>query len=206
MTIFFTATSISPVVLPIETAEKSLERQLSSPIRIFDIILGIIVASTIFSTLISLGVLLIVYLALQLSALTILKILLFIFCLFLMAFIGSLLATLFSAIPTSKTSDVMVLINLIKFPMTFISGIFVSLQTLPLGAQLFAYISPLTPFVDILHILFAMDSTLSIGGNLLILFGWGILLAGLNQIFHQKTMTKRFSGKNAKKKGKKSNK
>ncbi len=203
MTIFFTATSISPVVLPIETQEKSLERQLSSPIRIFDIILGIILASTMFSTLISLGVLIIVYLALQLSALTFLESLIFIVSLCFMALIGSLLGTLFSAIPTNKTSDVMVLINLIKFPMTFISGIFVSLQTMSVGAQLFAYISPLTPFVDILHNLFGLNSTLGIGINILVLLGWIILLAGLNQMFHQRTMTKRFSGQNKKKKNKK---
>ncbi|MHA1672474.1 MAG: ABC transporter permease [Promethearchaeota archaeon] len=206
MTIFFTATSISPVVLPIETQEKSLERQLSSPIRIFDIIMGIILASTMFSSLMSLGVLVIVYFALQLSALTFLEILIFIICLCFMALIGSLLGTLFSAIPTNKTSDVMVLINLIKFPMTFISGIFVSLQTMSVGAQLFAYVSPLTPFVDILHNLFGLNSTLSIGINILILLGWMILLAGLNQMFHQRTMTKRFSGKSKKQKSKKPNK
>ncbi|MHA1610626.1 MAG: ABC transporter permease [Promethearchaeota archaeon] len=203
MTIFFTATSISPVVLPIETQEKSLERQLSSPIRIIDIILGIILASTMFSTLISLGVLAIVYLAFQLSTLTFLEFIIFIVSLFFIALIGSLLGTLFSANPTNKTSDIMVMINLIKFPMTFISGIFVSLQTMSEGAQLMAYISPLTPFVDILHYLFDLDSTLSIGINLLVLLGWMILLAGLNQIFHQKTMTKRFSGNNKKKKNKK---
>ncbi|MCP4764021.1 MAG: ABC transporter permease, partial [archaeon] len=46
MTSFFTATAISPVVLPIETREKSLERILSFPISLNEILLGIILAST----------------------------------------------------------------------------------------------------------------------------------------------------------------
>ena len=40
MTSFFTATAISPVVLPIETREKSLERILSSPISLNEILIG----------------------------------------------------------------------------------------------------------------------------------------------------------------------
>jgi len=53
MTSFFTATAISPVVLPIETREKSLERILSSPISLNEILIGIILASTLYSLFIT---------------------------------------------------------------------------------------------------------------------------------------------------------
>ena len=49
MTAFFTSTAISPVVLPIETREKSLERLLSAPISIQNILLGIKIAQTLYS-------------------------------------------------------------------------------------------------------------------------------------------------------------
>ncbi|MHA1510121.1 MAG: ABC transporter permease, partial [Promethearchaeota archaeon] len=49
MTAFFTATAISPVILPIETREKSLERILISPTSINEVLFGIILASSLYS-------------------------------------------------------------------------------------------------------------------------------------------------------------
>ena len=62
--------------------------------------------------------------------------------------VGSLIGVLFPAPPTDQTSDIMTLATLVKFPLIFISGVFVPLLQMPLNAQFIAWFSPLTPFVD----------------------------------------------------------
>ena len=110
-----------------------------------------------------------------------------------MALIGSLLGTLFSAIPTNKTSDVMVLINLIKFPLLFLGGVFIPLKDLSSFASILNLISPLTYLTELLRGLVTENSIIKPGLNILILFCWIILLCLLNYIIHKRTMSTRFS-------------
>ncbi|GAG90781.1 unnamed protein product, partial [marine sediment metagenome] len=97
MTSFFTATAISPVVLPIQTREKSLERILASPISLNEILLGIILASTLYSLIISsiITIIFILIFSIVINSLTI------IFLMFLgvglMSILGSLLGLLVAA-------------------------------------------------------------------------------------------------------------
>jgi ABC-2 type transport system permease protein len=193
MTVFFTATSISPVVLPIETREHSLERQLASPIRIFDIIMGIVIASTLFSISITAGIFIILAIGFSIPILGIGDILAVIVGLGLIALISSLLGVLISAVPTDATSNVMVLINFVKFPLVFMSGIFIPLYNAALPTIIFGYCSPLSPFVDLLYGAFLNHSLVPSWVNILLLLGWTGLLIGLNVYFHPKTMPKRFS-------------
>jgi ABC-2 type transport system permease protein len=193
MTAFFTATALSPVVLPIETREKSLERQMASPLAVSEIILGIVTASSLFASIISGIVMGIVALGFQLVFTSFWSVLIIIIGIILTSVIGSLLGTLVSAYPTDQTSDVMVLVNLLKFPLVFMSGIFVPISTLQGVAVILSYISPVTPFVDILHGSVGHISVLSLGINILIMLLWIIILILLNMKIHPKTMEKRFA-------------
>ncbi|MHA1315891.1 MAG: ABC transporter permease, partial [Candidatus Helarchaeota archaeon] len=53
MAVFFMGTAISPVILPVETREKNLERILSSPTSLEDLITSISLSSTIYSFIVS---------------------------------------------------------------------------------------------------------------------------------------------------------
>src|SRR4030042_3557080 len=53
MVLFFTATSISPIVVPWEAQARTLERLMSCPVRFETIVLGDMLASFAFGTLIS---------------------------------------------------------------------------------------------------------------------------------------------------------
>lgn len=150
MTSFFTATAISPVIFPIETREKSLERTLVSPISINEILLGMIVASTLYSFIIT-SIIAIIFLIGGVSF-NIISGLWFLFiAIGLMAILGSVLGVLIAAIPTDMTSNVMTIMNLIKFPLLFLGGIFVPLENIPAGMLFLSYFSPITFLTDLLR-------------------------------------------------------
>ena len=207
MTAFFTSTAISPVVLPQETRGKTLERQLFYPVSINQILLGIVMASFLYSFIITLIVTIAFSLILGISILSIFQIFIFLVGTILMVLLGSLFGLLISALPTDMTSDVMVLINVIKFPLIFISGIFIPLSFTPIGLFILSIFSPITFFTDLLRFCVIENNLFDFGFDLLILLLWIILLSLGNVFFHKRTMPKRLGESASKaKKMKKNNK
>ncbi|MHA1688228.1 MAG: ABC transporter permease [Promethearchaeota archaeon] len=193
MTSFFTATAVSPVILPIETREKSLERLLSAPLSLNEILLGITLASTLYSVIIT-SIIAIIFLALlSLFMLSIISYFLIFLGIVLMGIFGSLLGLLMSAKPTDQTSEIMVLMNLIKFPLLFIGGIFIPLQEMPSTVAFIYYFSPITFLTELLRSAVDQTNIISSGNSILILILWILALFGLNFVLHAKTMPKRFS-------------
>ncbi len=192
MTSFFTATAISPVVLPIETREKSLERIIVSPISLNEILLGIITGSTLYSLIISSIIATIFVLIFS-----ILNSLAAIFLLFLgitlMSILGSLLGLLIAAYPSDMTSNVMILVNLIKFPLLFISGIFIPLKNSPPSLLILSLFSPITFFTDLLRYCVDGSNYFLYQFDVMILIIWiaGLFIVGY--VLHKRTMPKRFS-------------
>ncbi len=200
MTSFFTATAISPVVLPIETREKSLEKIISSPISLNEILLGITLASTLYSMIITSIISVIFMLMFSIVFNSLITILLMFLGIGLMSILGSLLGLLIAANPTDMTSDVMIIVNLIKFPLLFISGIFVSLQAVPLNLVVISFLSPITFLTDLLRFCVGGNNFFMVQFDILMLFVWIIALFILNYLFHKKTMPKRLSETASKKK------
>ena len=201
MTSFFTATAISPAVLPIETREKSLERILSSPISLNEILLGIILASTLYSLIITLIITIIFILLFSITFSSLPLIFLMFLGIGLMSILGSLLGLLISAHPTDMTSDVMILMNLIKFPLLFISGIFIPLNTLPPHLVLLSFISPITFLTDLLRFCVDGSNYFMFQFDIIMLILWIVLLFIVSYTLHKRTMPKRLSetGKSKKK-------
>ncbi len=200
MTSFFTATAISPVVLPIETREKSLEKIISSPISLNEILLWIILASTLYSMIITSIISVIFMLMLSIDFNSLITILLMFFGIGLMSILGSLLGLLVAANPTDMTSDVMIIVNLIKFPLLFISGIFVSLHARPLNMVIISFLSPVTFLADLLRFCVEGNNFFFVEFDILMLFVWIIALFISNYLLHKKTMPKRLSETASKKK------
>ena len=200
MTSFFSATAISPVVLPIETREKSLERILSAPVSLNQILLGIVVASALYS-FIATSVIALIFVIIFPSLLSsLLYALLFWLGICLMSILGSLLALLVSAIPTDKTSDIMLTMNLIKFPLLFVSGMFLPLEVLSLPAVILSFLSPLTFLIDLFRYCVDGQNYFPFYISLLILVLWITILFLANAYFHKKTMPKRFGSSKPQKK------
>ncbi len=190
MTIFLTSTSISPIVFPWETMSKTFERLITCPISIKTILLGSLWSSFIYGFLFSLVPLIlgIIFLAQQLTINLIIII------------IGMLLASLsfasFSLIlsvpPTDKPGTTMVLTILIKFPIIFISPLFMPIISSPI-----IFISPLIYFIDIINVGLGDNSVFGTFGILfdigaILIFGFLFLL--ISFILHGKILERRFQG------------
>jgi ABC-2 type transport system permease protein len=191
MTAFFTSTSIGPLILPWETQSKTLERLVCSPISIWAALLGDMLASFIFGTLISVAVPLAVgvIIGIQVTNLLVLAA-----GLILATFCFSALGVLLSVYPpTDMPSTVMMLSSLVKFPLVFISGIFVPLSQLPEWGKIISYISPLTYFTDLARYATGSVSTYSPWLNLGILAIFTLIFLVSAIKLHQRFFTRRFS-------------
>ncbi len=187
MILFFTATAISPAVAPWEAQARTLERLMSCPVTVPTIVLGDIVASFLFGLVISL-VPLIVGLALGIS---VSQPVLLALGMVLAAFCFSTLGLLFSAAPSTLPSTTMMLSSMVKFPIVFISGVFISLNELPSWAQGIAYVSPLTYFTDIARTCIQGEGHLSLAADLGALLAFTALSLLVAVKLHQRTMPRR---------------
>jgi len=148
MMLFFTASSVGPLITPWEKREKTYERLLSYPVTQDSIILGDVVAGALFGIVISLLVWIAssVFVPVQITNPG----------LFVLAFIlGTLSCSALGALLASPASNsppnVMIFSNLIRFPLIFISGIFVPLGQMQGLSLALAYCSPLTYMVDLFN-------------------------------------------------------
>ncbi|WAC05285.1 MAG: ABC transporter permease [Methanoregula sp.] len=148
MTLFFTASSVGPLITPWEKRDKTYERLLSYPVTLESIILGDIAAGAFFGLIITTLVWLIssVFLHLAVGNPAILLAALLLGTVTFAA-LGTLLAS-----PASDTpSNVMMLSSLVRFPLIFISGIFIPVSQMAGWGLILTYISPLTYLVDLFN-------------------------------------------------------
>ena len=83
--------------------------------------------------------------------------------------------------------------NIVKFPLLFIGGVFVPLSQLPANLEFIYFFSPLTFLTEILRGQVDASNVLPLGLNLVILIAWILVFLVLNIGVHRKTMSKRFS-------------
>jgi len=187
MTLFFTTTAIVSIIPSWETRSRTLERLVSAPISISAIIMGDILASFLFGIAISIVPIIVGIfggVSIHFPLIIILGILLASFCF-------SALGSLISASPTDLPANVMMLSTLIKFPLIFISGIFIPLKQLPLWGKMLATISPLTYFTDLVRYSIQQDNYYPIGIDFLALFVFALMFLALAIKLHERGIPKR---------------
>jgi ABC-2 type transport system permease protein len=146
ITIFFTASSVGPAIVPWEARSKTLERLISCPISIWTIFVGDMLSSFLFGAIISIFP---VIIGLLVGA-EIANPLLLALAIPAGAFCFASLGVLMSAYPpTDVPATIMMLSSLIKFPLVFISGIFIPIAELPDWGRIVSSFSPLTYFTDL---------------------------------------------------------
>jgi ABC-2 type transport system permease protein len=145
MTLFFTATAVSPIIAPWEAQFGTLERLISTPISITTLIFGDVLASFIFGIGIT-----IVPVAVGLAmGIDIIHPIILILGIILAGACFSSFGLLLSTPPTNAPSNIMMLSTLVRFPLVFISGIFIPLDRMPFWGKIVASFSPLTYFTDL---------------------------------------------------------
>jgi ABC-2 type transport system permease protein len=148
MTVFFTATSVGPAIVPWEVRSMTFERLVASPVALWTILLGDAEASFCFGLIISLLTAMIA----PLLGVSIAHVLVFGAALLLATICFAALSILLSAYPPTDTpGNTMMLASMIKFPLVFISGVFLPLGQMPEWGRLIAYFSPLTYYMDLVR-------------------------------------------------------
>ncbi|MFA4877063.1 MAG: ABC transporter permease [Methanoregula sp.] len=187
MTLFFTATAVSPAIFPWEGQARTLERLASCPVAVETIVLGDMIASTLFGigiTIITVIIGLVLGLLL-LDGITLLVAILLAACCF--SAIGMLLAVP----PTNVPSNIMMLSSLIKFPLVFISGIFIPLEQMPAWGLVLAVFSPLSYFTDLVRYSFTGDHFFPVWIDIAALAVFTIVFTVGTMYLHKRTMPKR---------------
>ncbi len=146
ITVFFTASSVGPAIVPWEARSKTLERLISCPISIWTIFVGDMLSSFLFGAIISVFPVIIgLLLGVEITSPLLLGL-----GIIVGAFCFASLGVLMSAYPpTDVPATIMMLSSLIKFPLVFISGIFIPIEELPDWGRIISSFSPLTYFTDL---------------------------------------------------------
>jgi ABC-2 type transport system permease protein len=148
ISLFFASSNIAPAGLPYERMFRTFSRYLSAPISLTWMIFGKTLAGFVFGVLVSIVPLLVGVIgystAVTSPALLVLTLLAGGMCF-------SCLGTLVGSMPTDAPGNVMTVLNFVRLPLLFMSGIFVPLAEMPAWARGLATVSPLTYANDLLR-------------------------------------------------------
>lgn len=188
MTAFFTATSVGPAIVPWEARAKTLERLISSPISLWAIFLGDVLSSFLFGAFVSLfPIIVALFIGIEMVNLLVLAlgVILATFC------FASLSILLSSYPPTDSPAGVMMISSMVKFPLVFISGIFIPIEELPSWGKTLSSISPLTYFTDLARNSMQGRSFYPVELDLVVLLIFTIVFLVAAIKIHERTMPKR---------------
>lgn len=186
MSLFFTASSVGPLITPWEKQAGTYERLLSFPVSINTIILGDIAAGMIFGIIINIIVIIISQVFLNYS----IDIFILLTGILLASFCFSSLGVLLASPSVRAPSHIMMFSSLIRFPLIFISGIFIPLENLHGIARILTYLSPITYLVDIFNFSFKGESSISLIIDFTALFAFTVVFMYLSNRFHKRNLMK----------------
>jgi ABC-2 type transport system permease protein len=148
ITILFSASSIEPVSIPIERRTKTFDRLISAPISLHAVVLGESLSGFLYSMCIALVPLVA---GLLIFGTPVISFAPLIAGIILTSFCFATMGTLFAAYPTESPGDIMSMLNLVRLPLIFISGVFIPIESIPSIGQVAAFFSPLTYGNDLIQ-------------------------------------------------------
>ncbi len=158
ITLLFSASSIEPVSIPIERRVKTFERLLSAPISLHSLVSG----ESLSGFLYSLGIACLpLAVGVVMFSTPIVHVPVLVISMILTAFCFATLGTLFAAYPTENVGEVMSILNTVRLPLIFISGVFIPISSMPQIGQKIALISPLTYGNDMIEYAYTGGSLFS---------------------------------------------
>ena len=151
MALFFTASAVGPLVTPWEKTAKTYERLATSPASTTAVLAGDLLSGAFFGVVFSIIPFVIVYFFVQAP---LAAPLIYIAAVITGALLFAALGVLLSAPSTESPSQIMMLSNLVRLPLIFISGVFVPIQEMPGWSKWVAPFSPLTYVADLIRVSF----------------------------------------------------
>jgi len=141
MALWFTASAVGPLVTPWERSAKTYERLISTPVSLQAILAGDVLSGFVFGTCLSVVP---VLLGVVLTEAYIGHAALLVAGIVMGALSFACLGVLLAAPPASGPSNIMLLSNLVRLPLLFVSGIFLPIEQMPAWARWIAPLSPLS--------------------------------------------------------------
>jgi len=187
ISVFFTCSAIAPITMPWETQARTLERLVSSPLAIWTILFGDMLASMLTGIIISIVPIII---ALAVGT-TIVNPLMLLVAIILGSVCFATASLIISSPPASAPQYSQMISSFVKFPLIFISGVFVPLSELPGFARGICFISPLTYFTDLTRYATGGENYFSIAVDLLAIIGFTVASWVIAVKLHNKTLPKR---------------
>ena len=187
ISVFFTCSAIAPITMPWETQARTLERLVSSPLAIWTILFGDMLASMLTGIIISIVPIII---ALAVGT-TIVNPLMLLVAIILGSVCFATASLIISSPPASAPQYSQMISSFVKFPLIFISGVFVPLSELPGFARGICFISPLTYFTDLTRYATGGENYFSIAVDLLAIIGFTVASWFIAVKLHNRTLAKR---------------
>ena len=166
MALWFTASAVGPLVTPWERGAKTYERLISTPVSLRAILAGDVMSGLVFGTCLSVVP---VLLGLALTDASIASAPILTAGIVLGALSFAALGVLLAAPPASGPSNIMLLSNLVRLPLLFVSGIFMPIGQMPIWAQWIAPLSPLSYATALIRTAFGRSAFFSVWLSLLML-------------------------------------
>jgi len=145
-TLFFASSSIGPVVIPMERANQTYDRFLTSPVSLLAILLGKTIAGVVFGIVISIIPILV---GIAFFGSQIVDIGTLVACMVLSSLGFSAMGLVFASIPGQTPGQVMMPLNFVRIPLLFISGVYTPVRDLPSWGQIGSMLSPLTHTIEL---------------------------------------------------------
>jgi ABC-2 type transport system permease protein len=149
MALFFTASAVGPLVTPWERHARTWERLVTSPASLWAIVVGDVAAGAAFGAILSL---IPVGLGIWLAGASVADAGSLALGIGLGAVTFAALGVLMAAPATEGPSQVMMLSNLVRLPLIFVSGVFVPLAEMPAWGRWLAPCSPLSYAADLIRV------------------------------------------------------
>ncbi|MGZ8886144.1 MAG: ABC transporter permease, partial [Halobacteriota archaeon] len=189
MFVFFVASSVGPLITPWEKRAGTYERLLSFPVTINTLILGDVVAGMLYGIVINVIILAVGTAAFG-YAVSATGVVLMGVSLVLGAFCFSALGVLLASPASTNPGDVMMLSSLVRFPLIFISGIFVPIASLQGIARVAVYCSPITYLVAGFDLSLLGSAAIPIGLTWAALIGFSVVFVVLASVLHRRNLMK----------------
>ncbi|MGB9716236.1 MAG: ABC transporter permease [Thermodesulfovibrionales bacterium] len=177
LSLLFSTTSMEAIVITFERMTGALERLMLYPVSVMTILTGKISGGACFGLTVT--IVFLIFLILMFS-LHIKNTLLFLASVVISSFAFSSLGA-FVSVSVKQVFEAQTLANLFRFPMIFLSGVFIPVNSLPSVIKPVAYLMPLTYSIDSIRVAFGYEPQIVHPFlSMVILVGFSIVFIGLS--------------------------
>jgi ABC-2 type transport system permease protein len=180
-TLFFASSTIGPVVIPMERANQTFDRFLTSPVSLLSILLGKTLAGVVFGIGISIIPVLI---GIAFFGSQIINVGALVACMALSSIGFSAMGIMFASIPGQSPGQVLMPLNFVRIPLLFISGVYTPVSELPSWGQVGSMLSPLTHTIELARYAFGGETFFGPLLNISVLTGYTALFVFMGIRFH----------------------